>query len=85
MDCGSGGRLGFNSTNNVLTPKHLEIRWATINYTRFKNPDEDVNTLDIILSQIETGFCITSIKEIMIVLQNEPNDCFIEEIRKVIL
>ena len=24
--CGSGGRLGFGSTNNVLTPKHLETR-----------------------------------------------------------
>ena len=35
-DCGSGGRLGFDSTNNVLTPKHLETRWATINDTRFK-------------------------------------------------
>ena len=34
------------------------------------------------LSQIKTGFRITSFKEIIVVLQNEPNDCFIEEIRK---
>ena len=70
------------TANTSLKTVHL-TRWATIRDTKSKeNPDKDVNALDMILSQIETGFRIANFKEIMVVLQNEPNKCFIEEIRK---
>ena len=81
--CGSGGRLGFGNTTNIKEPKYLETRWATVSDKNDnKNQEEEANALDLVLSQLETGVRIASFREIMMVLQNEPHDCFIEELRK---
>ena len=81
--CGSGGRLGFGNNLNIKAPKYLDTRWATVNDKNdHENQEEEANAMDMILSQLETGIRITSFKEIMMILQNESQDCFIEEIRK---
>ena len=36
----------------------------------------------MVLSQLETGVIISSFKEIMLILQNEAEECFEENIRK---
>lgn len=73
-------------TNNVKIPKILQTRSSTFNNKKEKpneeEEEEEANSIDLMLSRLETGFHITSFKEIMMIIKNEPKNCSIEEIRK---
>ncbi|CAG9322858.1 unnamed protein product [Blepharisma stoltei] len=81
--CGSGGRLGFGNTNNIKTPEILETRWNAIQESaNFDDEQDELNALDLVLSQLDTGVRISSFKEMMLVLQNEEEDCLESELRR---
>ena len=77
--CGSGGRLGTGNNHNIKTPKLLQTRWTVMSdKSGDLKPEDKANALDLIMSQLETGVRLTSLQEVMLVLQNESKDCYIQ-------
>ena len=79
--CGSGGRLGFGSTKNVLVPSLLKNHWSSYeDSNQFLTVADELNMKDLVISQVENGVVISRLKDLIVVLQSEDPECFHQEL-----